>query len=175
MNSLRARESGTVQAHDTAAASHIKASEAHTEARNALRKVDELKLTDSQIVDNRAKEGKHLEQYRQHEKEATFHERESDKLSDKDNKLRKIEREESYDKDPVARAGGNAETRDIMAQFAASRAKLDGKKGMVSEVKVVRPAPVVKVLYVPTNEEQIVKGIGDVVQRAISRRTGKLM
>jgi len=41
-------------------------------------------------------------------------------------------------------------------------------------VKVVRPAPQVKVLYTPPNEEVISKDIGDAVVLAMARHTGRL-
>ena len=45
----------------------------------------------------------------------------------------------------------------------------------VTEIKVVRPAPSVKVLFVPPSGSEIAQRVGEAVEKALSRRTGKIM
>jgi phage head maturation protease len=45
----------------------------------------------------------------------------------------------------------------------------------ITEIKVVRPAPSVKVLFVPPSSSEIAQRVGDAVEKALSRRTGKIM
>jgi phage head maturation protease len=45
----------------------------------------------------------------------------------------------------------------------------------VAEIKVVRPAPSVKVLFVPPSGSEIAQRVGEAVEKALSRRTGKIM
>lgn len=49
------------------------------------------------------------------------------------------------------------------------------EKSVTPVIKVVEPAPSVKVLYVPPTAEQLAKGISEAVEKALSRKTGKLM
>uniref|UniRef100_A0A6M3IF34 Putative structural protein n=1 Tax=viral metagenome TaxID=1070528 RepID=A0A6M3IF34_9ZZZZ len=49
------------------------------------------------------------------------------------------------------------------------------KKSINRVVKVVEPPRIVKVLFIPPDEEQIAKSMHDAVVRAISRRSGRLM
>jgi hypothetical protein len=53
--------------------------------------------------------------------------------------------------------------------------KGEEKKKIVSVVKVVRPAPSVKVLFVPPNEADIALRVGEAVEKALARRTGKIL
>ncbi|MFA5377935.1 MAG: HK97 family phage prohead protease [Dehalococcoidia bacterium] len=48
-------------------------------------------------------------------------------------------------------------------------------KSFEPEIKVVRPAPSVKVLFVPPSGAEIAQRVGDAVEKALSRRTGKIM
>jgi hypothetical protein len=48
-------------------------------------------------------------------------------------------------------------------------------KSFSPEIKVVRPAPSVKVLFVPPSSSEIAQRVGDAVEKALSRRTGKIM
>jgi phage head maturation protease len=43
------------------------------------------------------------------------------------------------------------------------------------EIKVVRPAPSVKVLFVPPSGSEIAQRVGEAVEKALNRRTGKIM
>jgi hypothetical protein len=45
----------------------------------------------------------------------------------------------------------------------------------IVEIKVVRPAPSVKVLFVPPSSSEIAQRVGDAVEKALSRRTGKIL
>jgi predicted Zn-ribbon and HTH transcriptional regulator len=49
------------------------------------------------------------------------------------------------------------------------------KKSFSSEIKVVRPAPSVKVLFVPPSSSEIAQRVGDAVEKALSRRTGRIL
>ena len=49
------------------------------------------------------------------------------------------------------------------------------KKAVVPEIKVVRPAPSVKVLFVPPSGSEIAQRVGEAVEKALSRRTGKIL
>jgi DNA-binding ferritin-like protein len=52
----------------------------------------------------------------------------------------------------------------------------DGEeKSFSPEIKVVQPAPSIKVLFTPPSSEQIAKGISEAVEKALSKRTGKLL
>jgi hypothetical protein len=48
-------------------------------------------------------------------------------------------------------------------------------KSFSPEIKVVRPAPSVKVLFVPPSSSEIAQRVGDAVEKALSRRTGKIL
>ena len=48
-------------------------------------------------------------------------------------------------------------------------------KSFSPEIKVVRPAPSVKVLFVPPSGSEIAQRVGEAVEKALSRRTGKIM
>jgi len=50
-----------------------------------------------------------------------------------------------------------------------------GKKSFSPEIKVVRPAPSVKVLFVPPSGSEIAQRVGEAVEKALSRRTGKIL
>jgi hypothetical protein len=49
------------------------------------------------------------------------------------------------------------------------------KKVIVPVVKVFRPAPSVKVLFVPPSSSEIAQRVGDAVEKALSRRTGRIL
>ena len=48
-------------------------------------------------------------------------------------------------------------------------------KAAPAEIKIVRPASSIKVLFAPPDPVVVAKGIGEAVERALSRRTGKLL
>jgi phage head maturation protease len=52
---------------------------------------------------------------------------------------------------------------------------IKGKSQTAPEIKVIRPAPSVKVLFVPPSGTEIAQRVGEAVEKALSRRTGKIM
>jgi phage head maturation protease len=48
-------------------------------------------------------------------------------------------------------------------------------KSFSPEIKVVRPAPSVKVLFVPPSGAEIAQRVGEAVEKALSRRTGRIL
>ncbi len=50
-----------------------------------------------------------------------------------------------------------------------------GEEKSVPEIKVFRPAPSVKVLFVPPSAAELALRVGEAVEKALSRRTGKIL
>lgn len=49
------------------------------------------------------------------------------------------------------------------------------KKEYTPEITVVKPAPSIKILFAPPSTDAIAEQVGEAVERALSRRTGKIM
>jgi ribosomal protein S27E len=51
----------------------------------------------------------------------------------------------------------------------------EGKKEYEPKIKLIRPAPSVKILFAPPTGDMIAAQVGEAVERALSRRTGKIL
>jgi hypothetical protein len=83
-----------------------------------------------------------------------------------------------------SRAAGNAPSKEEREQhetrarehIASEQHHLrESKKSFEPEIKVVRPAPSVKILFAPPTGDMIASKVGEAVERALSRRTGKII
>ena len=83
--------------------------------------------------------------------------------------------------DRLNEAGWNATVvsndyyRGIVVSVRGKSPTIDTSTKIATKIKVIRPAPSVKILFAPPTGDMIAAQVGEAVERALSRRTGKIL